>query len=135
MLPTVVFCFSRKRVEMMADYFTAKDFMSAAEKSSVHRFCEQALERLKPADRRLPQIARLRGMLGRGMAVHHAGMLTHQSQVAVQGCASCRLESKLEASFADSVCHNCIFVAPQFLPEFSVAAHSYASCWSPCPLP
>ncbi|KAK9854771.1 hypothetical protein WJX84_006472 [Apatococcus fuscideae] len=75
MLPSVVFCFSRKRVELMADYFTAKDFMSAAEKSSVHRFCEKALERLKPADRRLPQIARLRGMLGRGLAVHHAGLL------------------------------------------------------------
>lgn len=60
-------------MELMADYFTAKDFMSAAEKSSVHRFCEKALERLKPGDRRLPQIARLRGMLGRGLAVHHAG--------------------------------------------------------------
>lgn len=81
MLPSVVFCFSRKRVELMADYFTAKDFMSAAEKSSVHRFCEKALERLKPADRRLPQIARLRGMLGRGLAVHHAGGTPSDSEL------------------------------------------------------
>ena len=92
-MPTVVFCFSRKRVEMMADYFTAKDFMSAAEKSSVHRFCEQALERLKPADRRLPQIARLRSMLGRGMAVHHAGECPWVLETSPCECISKILES------------------------------------------
>ena len=40
----------------------------------VHIFCERALSRLRGSDRELPQIRRLREMLGRGLAVHHAGV-------------------------------------------------------------
>jgi len=36
---------------------------------------EKSLARLKPEDRNLPQIRRLRELLGRGIAVHHGGML------------------------------------------------------------
>ena len=39
----------------------------------VHIFCERALSRLQGTDRQLPQIRRLREMLGRGLGVHHAG--------------------------------------------------------------
>ena len=36
---------------------------------------EKSIARLKPEDRVLPQIVRLRDMLGRGIAVHHGGLL------------------------------------------------------------
>jgi antiviral helicase SKI2 len=36
---------------------------------------EKSVARLKPEDRDLPQIRRLREMLGRGIAVHHGGLL------------------------------------------------------------
>ena len=39
----------------------------------MHIFCERALSRLQGSDRQLPQIRRLREMLGRGLGVHHAG--------------------------------------------------------------
>lgn len=42
--------------------------------AQVHIFCERALSRLRGSDRELPQIRRLREMLGRGLAVHHAGV-------------------------------------------------------------
>ena len=36
---------------------------------------EKSIARLKPEDRMLPQIVRLRDLLGRGIAVHHGGLL------------------------------------------------------------
>ena len=39
----------------------------------VHLFIDKSLSRLKGSDRTLPQILRLRQMLKRGLAVHHAG--------------------------------------------------------------
>ena len=35
---------------------------------------QQALSQLHPDDRGLPQILRIRELLGRGLAVHHAGV-------------------------------------------------------------
>jgi len=75
MTPTVVFCFSKKRIDEYASQLRMIDFTSAAEKSQIHVFCEKALDRLKGSDRRLPQILRVRELLGRGIGVHHAGLL------------------------------------------------------------
>lgn len=76
LLPTVVFCFSKKRVDALADNLLRLDLATAAEKSEVHIFCERALGRLQGSDRQLPQIRRLREMLGRGLGVHHAGAVS-----------------------------------------------------------
>ena len=69
----VVFCFSKKRVDLLADNLSNLDLAAAADKSEIHVFCERALGRLRGADRELPQILRVREMLKRGLGVHHAG--------------------------------------------------------------
>lgn len=75
LLPACIFVFSKKRCEENADALTNQDFCTAAEKSAIHMIIERSIARLKPDDRILPQIRRLRELLARGIAVHHGGLL------------------------------------------------------------
>ena len=75
LLPVCIFVFSKKRCEENADSLSNQDFCNATEKSAIHMTIERSIARLKPDDRLLPQIRRLREMLGRGIAVHHGGLL------------------------------------------------------------
>ncbi|KAH7308686.1 NUC185 domain-containing protein [Stachybotrys elegans] len=75
LLPACIFVFSKKRCEENADALSNQDFCTAAEKSHIHMIIEKSIARLKPEDRLLPQIIRLRELLKRGIAVHHGGLL------------------------------------------------------------
>lgn len=75
LLPACIFVFSKKRCEENADALSNQDFCTASEKSHIHMIIEKSVARLKPEDRLLPQIIRLRELLGRGIAVHHGGLL------------------------------------------------------------
>ncbi|KAH8589712.1 NUC185 domain-containing protein [Bisporella sp. PMI_857] len=75
LLPACIFVFSKKRCEENADALSNQDFCTAIEKSAIHMVIEKSIARLKPEDRVLPQIIRLRDLLGRGIAVHHGGLL------------------------------------------------------------
>ena len=75
LLPACIFVFSKKRCEENADSLSNQDFCTATEKSAIHMIIERSIARLKPEDRLLPQIRRLRDMLARGVAVHHGGLL------------------------------------------------------------
>ena len=75
LLPACIFVFSKKRCEENADALSSLDYCTAAEKSTIHMTVEKSVARLKPEDRELPQILRLRELLNRGLAVHHGGML------------------------------------------------------------
>ncbi|KAF2843133.1 antiviral helicase [Patellaria atrata CBS 101060] len=75
LLPACIFVFSKKRCEENADALSNLDYCTATEKSAIHMLIEKSIARLKPEDRVLPQIRRLRELLARGIAVHHGGML------------------------------------------------------------
>ncbi|KAL8715641.1 MAG: hypothetical protein Q9225_006361 [Loekoesia sp. 1 TL-2023] len=75
LLPACIFVFSKKRCEENADALSNLDFCTASEKSAIHMTIERSIARLKPEDRILPQIRRLRELLSRGVAVHHGGLL------------------------------------------------------------
>lgn len=75
LLPACVFIFSKKRCEENADALSNQDFCTAQEKSHIHMIIEKSVARLRPDDRKLPQIIRLRELLSRGIAVHHGGLL------------------------------------------------------------
>ncbi|GAB1739220.1 hypothetical protein NU219Hw_g3969t1 [Hortaea werneckii] len=75
LLPCCIFVFSKKRCEENADALANTDFCTASEKSAIHMILEKSLARLKPDDRQLPQIRRIRELLSRGIAVHHGGLL------------------------------------------------------------
>ncbi|OWZ36171.1 antiviral helicase SKI2 [Cryptococcus neoformans var. grubii Br795] len=74
LLPVVNFVFSKKRCEEYAQTLSL-DLCTAKEKSEVHITWERALTRLKGEDKTLPQILRMRELLGRGIGVHHGGLL------------------------------------------------------------
>jgi antiviral helicase SKI2 len=75
LLPAVVFTFSRRKCEENADGLASMDLTSPFEKNAIHIFLEGSIAKLKPVDRTLPQICRMREMLSRGVAVHHSGLL------------------------------------------------------------
>ncbi|KNC49330.1 DEAD/DEAH box RNA helicase [Thecamonas trahens ATCC 50062] len=75
LLPCVVFSFSKKVCEQVAGGLANISLVSSTEASAIHRFIEECLLRLEPADRELPQVLRTRELLKRGIGVHHGGML------------------------------------------------------------
>ncbi|KAI1634657.1 DSHCT domain-containing protein [Biscogniauxia mediterranea] len=75
LLPACIFVFSKKRCEENADALSNQDFCTAKEKSHIHMIIQKSIARLRPEDRVLPQIIRLRELLSRGIAVHHGGLL------------------------------------------------------------
>ncbi|KAL4871949.1 hypothetical protein BDV12DRAFT_183499 [Aspergillus spectabilis] len=81
LLPACIFVFSKKRCEQNADSLSNQDFCTASEKSLIHMTIEKSLTRLKPEDRALPQVLRLRELLSRGIAVHHGGLLPIMKEI------------------------------------------------------
>ena len=75
LLPACIFVFSKRRCEENADALSNLDYCTATEKSAIHMTFQRSIARLKPEDRMLPQIRRIRELLGRGIAVHHGGLL------------------------------------------------------------
>ncbi|KAI9851279.1 MAG: hypothetical protein M1838_004113 [Thelocarpon superellum] len=75
LLPACIFVFSKRRCEENADALSNLDYCTASEKSAIHMIVGKSIARLRPEDRVLPQIRRMRELLGRGIAVHHGGLL------------------------------------------------------------
>ncbi len=75
LLPACIFVFSKRRCEENADALANLDYCTATEKSAVHMIFQRSIARLKPEDRTLPQIRRVKELLSRGIAVHHGGLL------------------------------------------------------------
>jgi len=74
-LPVVAFTLSRNRCDQTANSLTSLDLTSAMEKSDIHYFISKCVQRLKPPDRRLPQVVTLTELLKRGIGIHHSGIL------------------------------------------------------------
>jgi antiviral helicase SKI2 len=81
LLPGVVFVFSRRRCEEIAQGLSSLDFSSGAEKAAVHQFVEASLARLSDADRSVRQVAQMRDLLKRGIGVHHSGIISIVKEV------------------------------------------------------
>jgi len=75
LLPAVFFVFSKKKCEGCAEKLESMDLSTGAEKAEIHQFFDRCMSRLNEEDRKLPQLVRMKDMLKRGMAVHHAGLL------------------------------------------------------------
>jgi superfamily II RNA helicase len=75
LLPAVIFCFSKKKCEEIADHLKGQDLLTAKEKATVRFMIAQMSKRLNPLDAALPQVNRMEEMLSRGIAVHHGGLL------------------------------------------------------------
>uniref|UniRef100_A0A1A9VM29 Helicase SKI2W n=1 Tax=Glossina austeni TaxID=7395 RepID=A0A1A9VM29_GLOAU len=74
-MPVVAFTLSRNRCDINAQMLQSIDLNTAREKGSVEIFFQQCLAKLKPPDRVLPQVLTMKDSLGRGIGVHHSGIL------------------------------------------------------------
>lgn len=75
LLPVVIFSFSKRRCEEIADHFQGLDLLTAREKGQVRKLMMEVKGRLNPSDAELPQVKRMEDMLERGIGVHHGGLL------------------------------------------------------------
>lgn len=73
--PTVVFSFSKKKCEEIANMLRSLDLNTAKERSAVQGFAAQTVSRLSPVDASLPQVMTVCEMVCRGIGVHHGGLL------------------------------------------------------------
>ena len=75
LLPMIVFHFSKKKCEELAENLLGISLLTSKEKSHVVGFCRKALRRLNKEDRELPQIQTIFALLEAGIGVHHSGIL------------------------------------------------------------
>jgi len=75
LMPTVVFSFSKKKCEEIANMLRTLDLNTAAERNAAHAFAIQTMERLSQIDATLPQVIVTCEMVKRGIGVHHGGLL------------------------------------------------------------
>jgi len=73
--PTVVFSFSKKKCEEIANMLRSLDLNTAKERSAVQGFSLQTVARLSENDAKLPQVLLICEMVQRGIGVHHGGLL------------------------------------------------------------
>ncbi|THD18830.1 Helicase SKI2W [Fasciola hepatica] len=76
LMPAIAFGFSRHSLEVLAEHLSSVDLLSKSEKNEVQQFLRFSIKnRLKGPDSRLPSVLFISGLVKRGIAVHHAGML------------------------------------------------------------
>jgi antiviral helicase SKI2 len=71
LMPAVIFSFSKKKCEEIANMLRSLDLNTAAERSAAHAFAIQTMKRLSPKDASLPQVITTCEMVKRGIGVHH----------------------------------------------------------------
>ena len=75
LLPTVVFSFSKKKCEEIANMLRSLSLNTASETAAIQGFTLQTVARLSPIDRSLPQVLAICEMVKRGIGIHHGGLL------------------------------------------------------------
>ena len=73
--PAVVFSFSKKKCEEIANMLRSLDLNTAKERSAIQAFTLQTVSRLSHNDSQLPQVLTICEMVLRGFGVHHGGLL------------------------------------------------------------
>jgi len=67
LLPVVVFSFSKKKCEEIAEFLMGQDLLTATEKAEVKILMQEVKSRLSPTDAKLRQICRMEDMLCKGV--------------------------------------------------------------------
>lgn len=75
LLPVLMFSFSIKNCGQFAGFVKNEKLIDDKQSAHVERFFNQAISRLKPQDRQLPQVKQIHDLLLNGIGIHHGGML------------------------------------------------------------
>ncbi|OAF67260.1 hypothetical protein A3Q56_05007, partial [Intoshia linei] len=80
-LPTIIFAFSRKKLEFMSTEFLKIDLTTNIEKIRILKFFDKSILTIPEEDRNLPQIIKLRLILEKGIGIHHGGILPNLKEI------------------------------------------------------
>jgi len=76
LLPAIVFCFGKRIAEQNATtIIESMDLTTPEEKEQIDFLFDKAVSSLSEADRSLPVIENIKGVVRRGVGIHHSGML------------------------------------------------------------
>jgi len=78
LLPAVIFVFSKKKISELAEAFMSQrgfKLIDSRTENIIINFFDRAVHRLKPQDRKSPQLIKLRELVRYGVAMHHGGLL------------------------------------------------------------
>lgn len=73
--PVIVFSFSKRDCESLSVQMMQIQLANEKEKKLIRAIFESAVDTLREADRKLPQITRILPLLLRGVGIHHGGMM------------------------------------------------------------
>lgn len=77
-MPCVIFVFSRRKINELANGMVQQKggkLIDSRTEGKIITFYDHALQKLKPQDRKSPQLLRLRELLRYGIAIHHGHLL------------------------------------------------------------
>lgn len=75
-LPVIIFCFGKRLAEQNASHIVdVLDLTNNEEKEQIDYLFDKAIGGLSSSDRSLPVLDNVRGIVRRGVGIHHSGML------------------------------------------------------------
>jgi len=75
LFPMIVFVFSRRDCDKLHESLGSRSFVQPEEKEFINQIFNNAIAKLDPEDRELPQIESMRKLVERGIGVHHGGLM------------------------------------------------------------
>ncbi|WUR04085.1 ATP-dependent RNA helicase SKI2-like [Vairimorpha necatrix] len=75
LVPSIFFCFSRRKCETLLEELSSLDLTTIKEKKDINEFLRKALEQLPEVDRSLPQVLKLKKYASLGIMIHHGALL------------------------------------------------------------
>ena len=79
--PMIVFVFSRKECDRIHESLGKRSFNAPEEKALVRQTFENAISKLSPEDRNLPQIDKILQLAERGIGIHHGGLIPLMKEI------------------------------------------------------
>ena len=73
--PAILFCFSKRKCELIIEELSSLDLTTVQEKKYIHEFLNKAINQLSEEDRFLPQIVKVKKFANLGIMVHHGALL------------------------------------------------------------
>lgn len=73
--PMIIFAFGRKECDELSAQLGEKTFIEPEISNQVQVVFEATIEKLNDSDKELPQIAKIRDLVTRGIGIHHGGLI------------------------------------------------------------
>ncbi|KAL4438757.1 hypothetical protein ABPG74_013430 [Tetrahymena malaccensis] len=81
LLPCVIFCFSKKKIDEIAYQIKQLNFCDYDETVRIEQYFKQCARKIKARDLNVPQIQTMKDLLLRGIGIHHGDVIPFMKEV------------------------------------------------------